>query len=68
MTTTPLPATDSATRTLARADHRELLAQHGVHPDHGLGEEEAAARLARHGPNRPSQQPGRSALARFLAS
>ena len=67
MTTTPLPATDSATRTWHALTTSELLAQHGVHPDHGLGEEDAAARLARHGPNRPSQQPGRSALARFLA-
>ncbi len=44
----------------------EALAQHGVDPAHGLAEDEAAMRLARHGPNRPSQQPGRSAVARFL--
>jgi cation-transporting ATPase F len=67
MTTAPLPATDPANRTWHALPTSELLAQHGVHPDHGLGEEDAAARLARHGPNRPSQQPGRSALARFLA-
>ena len=45
----------------------EALAQHGVCSDHGLTEDEAAIRLASHGPNRPSQQPGRGALARFLA-
>ncbi|MBN8475852.1 HAD-IC family P-type ATPase, partial [Sulfuritalea sp.] len=44
----------------------DALADHGVRPDHGLTEDEAAARLARHGPNRPSQQAGRSALSRFL--
>jgi magnesium-transporting ATPase (P-type) len=45
----------------------DALADHGVQPDHGLTEDDAAARLARHGPNRPSQKPGRSALSRFLA-
>ena len=45
----------------------DALAQHGVQPEHGLSDEEAATRLARHGPNRPTRQPGRSALARFLA-
>ena len=44
----------------------EALAHHGVDPAHGLAEGEAATRLARHGPNRPSQQPGRSALSRFF--
>ena len=44
----------------------EALAHHGVDPAHGLAEDEAATRLARHGPNRPRQPPGRSALARFL--
>jgi cation-transporting ATPase F len=44
----------------------EALAHHGVDPAHGLAEDEAATRLARHGPNRPSQQPGRSALSRFF--
>jgi P-type E1-E2 ATPase len=45
----------------------EALARHGVDPAHGLTEAEAAERLLRHGPNRPSQPPGRSALMRFLA-
>ena len=44
----------------------EALAHHGVDPAHGLAEDEAATRLARHGPNRPSQQPGRSAFSRFF--
>ena len=44
----------------------EVLAHHGVDPAHGLAEDEAATRLARHGPNRPSQQPGRSAFSRFF--
>jgi cation-transporting ATPase F len=43
----------------------DALAHHGVHPDHGLTEEEAAARLARHGPNRPASSPG---AARWRAS
>ncbi len=45
----------------------EALNHHGVRPEDGLSEEEAAARLARHGPNRPTPRAGRSALARFLA-
>jgi cation-transporting ATPase F len=44
----------------------EALAHHGVDPAHGLAEDEAATRLASHGPNRPSQQPGRSAFSRFF--
>ncbi|MDP2822067.1 MAG: HAD-IC family P-type ATPase [Sulfuritalea sp.] len=44
----------------------DALARHRVDPAQGLEEAEAAERLLRHGPNRPSQQPGRSALARFL--
>ena len=49
---------------LAAAD---ALARHGVDPTDGLAEEEAAARLLRHGPNRLRVQAGRSALIRFLA-
>ncbi|MBK9349586.1 MAG: HAD-IC family P-type ATPase [Sulfuritalea sp.] len=45
----------------------EALNHHGVEPDHGLSDAEAAARLARHGPNRPTQQPGPAAWQRFLA-
>lgn len=36
-----------------------------VNPACGLDATEVAARLARHGPNRPRQAPGRSTLARF---
>ncbi len=56
-----------------QADHwhalsaADALARHEVHPEHGLTEEEAAARLARHGPNRLREQPGRSALTRFFS-
>jgi cation-transporting ATPase F len=45
----------------------EALSHHGVRPEDGLSDEEAATRLARHGPNRPTPRAGRSALARFLA-
>jgi len=45
----------------------DALTHHGVHADHGLAEDDAVARLARHGPNRPSQRAGRSAVQRFLA-
>jgi magnesium-transporting ATPase (P-type) len=45
--------------------HDDALAHHGVVPQHGLSEDEAAARLARHGPNRPPQPPGKSAWARL---
>lgn len=34
-------------------DHADALAHHAVEAQHGLSEEEAAARLARHGPNQP---------------
>ena len=43
------------------------MAHHGVDASNGLAEDEAAARLARHGPNRPRSVPGRSALSRFGA-
>ncbi len=60
----------------ARPAHRKV-AWHTVEPEHaarllqvdpacGLTPEDAAARLLVHGANRPSQRPGRSALARFL--
>ena len=45
----------------------EVLARHGVDAEHGLAEDEAAARLLHHGPNRLREHPGRSALARFLS-
>jgi len=37
-----------------------------VDPARGLEHEDAAARLSRYGPNRPTQHPGRSAPVRFL--
>ncbi len=46
--------------------HDEALAQHAVDPSRGLTEAEAARRLEAHGPNRPPEQPGRSAWARLL--
>jgi magnesium-transporting ATPase (P-type) len=46
-------------------DHAATLAHHEVDPDHGLSGGEAAARLDRHGPNRPPVKPGKSALRRF---
>lgn len=45
--------------------HDEVLAHHAVQVHQGLSEDEAAARLARHGPNRPPESPGRSAWARL---
>ncbi|MDZ4255345.1 MAG: HAD-IC family P-type ATPase [Sulfuritalea sp.] len=60
----PTPASDKVWHALPTTD---VLTHHGVDPAHGLAEEEATSRLAKYGPNRPSQQPGRSALARFLA-
>ncbi len=45
----------------------DALGSHGVDPRHGLTEDEAAQRLARHGPNRVRAQPGRSALQRFFS-
>ncbi|MBI5107324.1 MAG: HAD-IC family P-type ATPase [Rhodocyclales bacterium] len=59
----PPPATP-AWHTLAADD---VLAHHGVDAGNGLSEDEAAARLERHGPNRPRTAPGRSALSRFGA-
>ena len=45
----------------------DALAHHGVDAGNGLTEDEAAARLVQHGPNRPRTAPGRSALSRFGA-
>ena len=46
--------------------HDEALARHEVDPAHGLTETEAEQRLLAHGPNRPPEQPGRSAWMRLL--
>ena len=40
---------------------------HAVDPAQGLSEDEAGARLAQHGANRPRSAPGRNALSRFGA-
>ncbi|MDK9724975.1 MAG: HAD-IC family P-type ATPase [Sterolibacteriaceae bacterium MAG5] len=45
----------------------EALAHHGVDAAAGLAPAEAAARLAKHGPNQLTVTPGRSALQRFLS-
>jgi cation-transporting P-type ATPase F len=45
--------------------HDDALAHHVVEVQHGLSEDEATARLARHGPNQPPEQPERSAWARL---
>ena len=45
----------------------DALARHDVDASSGLTEEQAAARLRRHGPNQLREHPGRSALARFLS-
>ncbi len=45
--------------------HADALARHGVETLQGLSEAEAERRLRQHGPNRPPEQPGRSAWARL---
>jgi magnesium-transporting ATPase (P-type) len=45
--------------------HADALAHHAVEAHHGLSEDEAAARLTQHGPNRPPEHPGRSAWTRL---
>ncbi len=61
------------TQTLPAAPHWHTLSatnaatQHTVDPAQGLSDDEAAVRLERHGPNRPTAAPGRSALSRFAA-
>ncbi|MFY9328461.1 MAG: cation-transporting P-type ATPase [Georgfuchsia sp.] len=46
---------------------RQATENLGVNSAHGLDEIEAAARLEKFGPNRPSVQPGQSPFFRFLA-
>ncbi|MDP1612065.1 MAG: cation-transporting P-type ATPase [Sulfuritalea sp.] len=67
MTTSDSPAATPPDKSWHALPANDALAHHGVDPEHGLTESEAAERLLHHGPNRPSQQPGRSALTRFLA-
>ena len=45
----------------------DALARHGVDPEQGLADDEAAQRLLRHGPNSLPERAGRSALMRFLS-
>ncbi|MBI5923102.1 MAG: HAD-IC family P-type ATPase [Betaproteobacteria bacterium] len=50
------------------AEHlQDIAASLNVDMLHGLNEDEAAARLKKHGPNRPSVRPGPSLLARFVS-
>ncbi len=46
--------------------HEQVAARLAVDCRHGLDDAEVAARLARHGPNRLSERPGRRAWRRFL--
>ncbi|MBI4998536.1 MAG: hypothetical protein HZC22_16910, partial [Rhodocyclales bacterium] len=46
--------------------HDEVSAHHAVDTGTGLSDEEAAARLMVHGPNRPKSQPPRRAWRRLL--
>jgi cation-transporting P-type ATPase F len=46
-------------------DHEAALAHHDADAASGLSDDEAAARLARHGPNRPPQHPGKRAWQRL---
>ena len=54
MTTTKPPAGDAVWHTLSAA---EAAAQLHVDPDHGLGTEDAARRLADYGPNELPTEP-----------
>ncbi|MDD5333024.1 MAG: cation-translocating P-type ATPase [Rhodoferax sp.] len=47
-------------------DAHELARQHGVDPAHGLPEEEASRRAARHGPNEIRGRPGRGLAGLFI--
>jgi magnesium-transporting ATPase (P-type) len=67
MTEPDSPLDDTADTAWHAVPAADALTRHGVDPDQGLAEEEAAARLQRHGPNRLREQAGRSALARFLS-
>ena len=63
-----LPAADDAPELAWHADSAEGAARRlGVDHAAGLSEGEAAARLARHGPNRLSERPGKPAWRRFAA-
>jgi len=55
-----------STRDWHALGHDEVSARHEVDVATGLTDDEAAARLARHGPNRPKNQPRRHAIRRLL--
>ncbi|MDP2810562.1 MAG: cation-transporting P-type ATPase [Rhodocyclaceae bacterium] len=67
MTISHVPLAEAANEPWHALSAADALARHGVDADQGLAEDEAAARLLRHGPNRIREQTGRSALARFLS-
>ena len=67
MTKQDSPLAESATPAWHAMPVDDVLARHTVDATKGLAEEEAAARLLRHGPNRLREHPGRSTLARFLS-
>ncbi len=48
-----------------RRDSDEIARAHGVDPQHGLADEEAARRAARHGPNELAERAGKSAWRLF---
>ena len=63
-----LPAADDAPGLAWHADSAEGASRRlGVDQASGLSDEEAAARLARHGPNRLTERPGKPAWRRFAA-
>jgi cation-transporting ATPase F len=66
MTKSESPPADTGNTHWHALSAEDALQRHGVDTGLGLAEAEAAARLQRHGPNRLREQPGRSALARFL--
>ena len=67
MTTPRAPQAENGTLPWHALSVPDALASQGVDPDRGLTEPEAAARLLRHGPNRPRERAGRGALKRFLS-
>jgi cation-transporting ATPase F len=67
MTKPETPPADTGNTHWHALSAEDALQRHGVDTGLGLAEAEAAARLQRHGPNRLREQPGRSALTRFLS-
>jgi magnesium-transporting ATPase (P-type) len=67
MTTPEIQPADAGNTHWHALSAEDALQRHGVDTGLGLAEAEAAARLQRHGPNRLREQPGRSALTRFLS-